>query len=88
MKKEYLIFGSIVIVLLIVLIGFQINNNKKQAEIQAELQRVQEEKEFCDNLEISIGSGWDAVASGYGIAARRYHSLGELIIPDNDTTLG
>lgn len=41
----------------------QVQNKQKQAELERELQRIQEEKEFCDSLEISIGDG--SIPYGY-----------------------
>jgi len=59
----YILGGVIVVVLLITIIVIQVQNKQKQDELEKELQRIQEEKEFCDGLKISIGDG--AIPYGY-----------------------
>jgi len=53
----YIIGVVVIVILIIVVIVIQLQNRQKQAELERELQRIQEEKEFCDSLEISIGDG-------------------------------
>jgi hypothetical protein len=64
----YIIGGVAIIILLIVIVVIQVQNKQKQAEIERELLRVQEEKQFCDSLKISI-EPFDLVSTtGMGIA--------------------
>jgi len=59
----FIIGGIVIFILLIVIITIQVQNKQKQTELKKELQRIQEEKEFCDSLDIHIGDG--AVPIGY-----------------------
>ncbi|MCK5043407.1 hypothetical protein KAR52_00170 [Candidatus Pacearchaeota archaeon] len=63
----YIVGGVVIGILLIVVVVIQVQNKQKQAELEKELQRIQEEKEFCDSLEISI-KPFDITSYGYGIA--------------------
>ena len=62
-NNTWYILGGVIIIILIIII--QVQNKQKQIELEKELQRIQEEKEFCDSLEISISDG--AVPYGYPV---------------------
>lgn len=67
-KTGYILGGVIIAVLLIAILITQIQNKQKQDEIQKEIQKQVEEKQFCDNLRISI-EPFDLISTtGRGIA--------------------
>lgn len=53
----YVLGGVIILILIIIILVIQVQNAQENKELEEELQRIQEEKEFCDSLEISIGNG-------------------------------
>ena len=63
----YLIGGVVIFILIITVIVFQAQNRQKQADLERELQRIQEEREFCDSLKISIGDGAIPYGSPVGV---------------------
>lgn len=63
-NKTLLIVGIMALIFIIVIV--QVKN--KQDRLDKELQRIQEEKEFCDNLEISI-EPFDISKAGFGYPA-------------------
>lgn len=68
-NNPWFIIGGIIIgILAIAIIVIQVQNSQRQAEIQRELQKQAEQKQFCDSLRISI-EPFDLVSTtGMGIA--------------------
>lgn len=65
-KREnvWFVMGGIIALLIISIIIIQVQNKERENELEKELQTTQEEKVFCDNLEISI----EKSGSPYGIS--------------------
>ncbi len=65
MKKEsnlkYYVAMIVLVVLALTFLVSQINNNEKQSELENRVLELKQEKEFCDNLQINIGTS----KSGY-----------------------